>query len=1054
MIRILKASAGSGKTFQLAKTYIALLMAARKATGDRNAHRHILAVTFTNKATGEMKSRILKELDLLSRNPSASGYLEDFKRMFGSEETISAWAADALGNILHDYSAFSVSTIDKFFQQTLKAFAREIGQFASYQVELDKKALIHESVDRVLDALKDDGSAMLEWLTDSAMDQLNNQGTFHLEAGLYEMAENLKSDQLREVAQENGLDPEAVFSKESLARTRQACRRVRQDFIEAVHAAVKRISDVFEEAGVNPYETSYKFMGLMIEEYGSVTLRKPVRMPGKRMLTLSPDPSLWFSAAKSKKYLPLLQGRLEEPLSDFFALFETPYKAFLTAGLIQSKLYDMGIATELFAQFNTLQQEKNILCIDDSNLALGRIIAGSDAPFVYEKLGVRYEHFLLDEFQDTSTIQWENFRPLLRESESSGQDSLIVGDIKQSIYRFRGGDWNLLGSKVKEDFPRADDTDPLQDNWRSLPEIVAFNNAFFQFAAPEIDRFLGEDRIAGIYADAVQRPRVGEAGQGKVTCTFCPAESVMDEVLQSVRFACGEGHATPGQIAVLVRDNKTGAQIAARLNEDGWDVVSDDSLDVKSSVTVRQVVSLLSYVDNPADEVGSFLARSLEVGPLGQYTSLLDLCEELLRRLRAGRPDGFGEETPYIQAFMDYVLDWTAAGGHSLSAFLKDWEGRNPKISSPQDSNAIRVITVHKAKGLEYPYVIFPYPERVGLFKEGARWSRPQTAGTALEGKVEGVFPVVLQADSAQTLFSAEYEQERLLQAVDNLNVFYVALTRAEKGLHVISGLPAASFRTACEEMEKELSYSDLSQVLYAFLCRKGASLGLSRESVEGSEDEPEREEWTRGSLPDFSADADQKGHPSVLRGDYPSYPLNPQWESPEGEIVDVRERGRLKFSTDAVEFFREEGPSNRLRGIVLHDLLSRVYEPEDLETVLVQAQREGLLTPSQREAAEPVLRQAISVMQERDWFPERSAVRNEVSLISAAGQTRRPDRVVQTPGGVVVIDYKFGAPQESYRHQVRQYMQLYREMGHAVACGALLYLDPDGKEPPRIEEV
>ena len=471
IIQIMKASAGSGKTFNLARKYITLLF--RKK--ERYPYRHILAVTFTNKATDEMKNRILKELYVLSTDPSSSGYLKWFMpEMFSVEqlegtdpddfvkelpgqpgipvtlEGIRECAGEMLCNILHDYSAFSISTIDRFFQQTLKAFSREIGQFSSYQVELDKDSLIAETVDRIFDSLTEDSGnhALLRWLTDCAIEQVENGGGYDITGSLVKMASRLKSDQHRDLVAGCGIDEIQVCSYENLQKIRGLCRSVMADFIEKTRTRAKAATEAMESCGLVSGDF-YRSFPKVLYSYSGMDGNSTVEAPGT-FLSRGRDPELWFSKAVRKTNMEKSRG-LETSFGAFCSLFDDEFKVYNTARIVYDQLYELGLSADINREFDAVLKDNNVLGIDDSNRILKNIIDGSDAPFVYEKTGVRYENFLLDEFQDTSGIQWENFRPLLEESRSKGFESLIVGDVKQSIYRWRGSEWKLLHESLEKE---------------------------------------------------------------------------------------------------------------------------------------------------------------------------------------------------------------------------------------------------------------------------------------------------------------------------------------------------------------------------------------------------------------------------------------------------------------------------------------------------------------------------------------------------------------------------------------------------------------------------
>ena len=512
MIKLLRASAGSGKTYNLAKTYIRLLL----QSDDRFAYRHILAVTFTNKATGEMKNRILKELDRLAHEPDKSPYIKEFAPAFGGVAKVQKRASELLKDILHDYSAFSVSTIDKFFQQALRAFARELGQFSSYQVELDKEALVRESADRILESIGTDDmpSDVRNWLRESLMDQLGQKGKMSLDKAMDSVVKQLKSE-------------------------------IVKSFRGKVSSSASEVLAGMRAAGLDFSDFSGNFKLASLEKSvadGSV-------FPTDAFLRRSEDPSKWFNKDK-QNMVPRAESNMAAPFAKLRELFlGKDFIQYNTAGILASQVFTLGLALELEKEYKALADEKNVICLDDSNLTLRHIIAGSDAPFIYEKLGVRFQNFLLDEFQDTSTIQWENFKPLLAESDANGGANLLVGDVKQSIYRCRGGDWTLLDRGVKNQFPGADDTTNLRENWRSLPEIVNFNNKFFDFAARALDGKMGGSLVQDIYAGAVQTPCAPEDAPGYVKCTFCESrEEELPQLLESIG-AAREAGASYGQVA-------------------------------------------------------------------------------------------------------------------------------------------------------------------------------------------------------------------------------------------------------------------------------------------------------------------------------------------------------------------------------------------------------------------------------------------------------------------------------------------------------------------------
>ena len=1054
MLEIMKASAGSGKTYRLARKYISLLLQSK----DRYAYRHILAVTFTNKATDEMKGRILKELHVLATRPQESDYHDHFvPAYFPSDSDLQKKAETVLSDMLHDYSAFAVSTIDRFFQQTLKAFSREIGQFASYQVELDKDSLVAESVDRILDSLTEEDSGLLSWLTDNVLEQIEQGGRYSMDANLLEMAKRLKSAQRQEVMEKSGVGADKEYPKEKLLEIREICRRVVSDFRTAVKDSARVALDIIEQAGVNPAESNRGFMKKLYQ-YSEIEDGDAIEALPETFTSKALDHEQWFAKTKAAKLKPLVYPFLEAPLEDFCALFDKEFKVYNTAQILDGQLYGLGVAGELDKAFKELMKEKNVLCIDDSNTILRDIIDGSDAPFVYEKLGVRYEHFLLDEFQDTAGVQWSNFSPLLHESESKGGESLIVGDVKQSIYRWRGSDWKLLNDIVPDEF-EGHKEEVLDTNYRSLANVVNFNNLFFKSAAAILDRMNGFEKdgpMSVIYSDVRQMTGKKSSAKGSVSLTFCPKEDELKKVLEAVHEAQANG-ASLSDIAVLVRSNAIGEDVSMYLIDNDIPVITDDSLRVKSSITVRRLVSLMSFADNPQDTVNGYLAESLDIALPRECGSLVDMVEALFRELKTKDADGLWKgEALHIQSFMDHVQEYVSMNGNSLRGFLKYWDGENPSICSPSSGESVRVMTIHKSKGLDFPYVIIPFAENINLYKAGSYWCVPELEGTPLDGVADGVYDVTLSKASEDTLFAEDYRKENFLQQVDNINTIYVAMTRAALGMHIIAKTPSAKCLKAVEAGDTT-QFADFSQMLYWFASAScGGDVPGNEEllppfTVARTAAEDGAERFDAGEMVCFgehrkhgneTATFDISGHDEL-----PSIALNPQ---PGDSDEDVRKRGRLKFTADALDFFSKDGEtgvsaSNRIKGVVLHDILAHVNVPEDLEGAVRQAVQAGELTGSEADEAYGLLSERIAAAAGRGWFPsDADRILNEASLIDTDGQICRPDRVVIADGKVIIIDYKFGEHHRIYERQLKKYAGIWSRLGYNDVTSYLWYVHTD----------
>ncbi len=1066
MIRIVKASAGSGKTFSLTRQYISLLLKKYVDGHDPFPYRHILAVTFTNAATAEMKNRILKELHLLAENPEESDYRNDFVPAIVTDlPTLQDASRRILHDILHDYGMFSVSTIDSFFQQTLRAFSREIGQFASYQIELDVKSVLDETVDALLDALTEDDRQTLGWLTDSAMERVEQGESYNIEWGLRDMAVRLKSEAHRVKIEESGLNEDRIYSKENLSAIGHECRTFADAFEQAVMAAAKQVRASIEAAGLSDSDFSNaRSFPSPVSSYVELPHGKEVPLPSATFLRRAGNTSEWFRKADADRLLSRT-GDIEKAMNRFCGLFGRDYRIYRTVRLIRSQIYNLGLTGELFRSYNSVLREKNILCISDTNLILKDIIAGSDAPFVYEKTGVRYDNFLLDEFQDTSVIQWENFEPLLRESEANGNENFIVGDVKQSIYRWRDSDWNLLEHQLQERFPNSEPS-TLDTNYRSLGNIVRFNNAFFIEVAAQLDvKLQREGFVSRIYSDVKQKCNAdiragiadGDGGSGDggdrgfVSMSFCDKDYELQKILDAVREVTDSG-GKESDIAVLVRMNDDGAKVAKFLIEKGVNVVTEESLKVRSSLTVGRLVSLMATIDNSGNSVGSYLASSLGIDTSFEYQSLVELCEELIRGLKEydSKQDHpiFEGELAYVDAFVDIVADYANAHGNSLHGFLSYWKDKDAKISTPGGGDAVRVLTVHCAKGLDFPYVIFPFAERVGLFRSGRHWCVPEKDEALDPAVCDCVYNVYLSDRSLQTLFDKDYVEELGKQYVDNINLLYVALTRAAKGMYIIAETPTKDVLAYSGGPWPK--FSRFSHALYLFAAAGGAGLQpyvAADDPDAAGEEAPEFCQTFRvGRMPVLDH-GKVDSEITDIAAHYPSWPVNP-----------VEGHKRLILSSEYSDFFssdedqvtvaggkREPGHSARLRGIVLHDILADVKYPEDLDAAVERAVMDGEIPEGEAPEVKAFLAGRIASAVKRGWFHAGSQVRNEVDMIDTDAQVYRPDRVeIRPDGSVTVIDYKFGARRPAYLRQIARYADIWRRLGYGNVSACLWYVYED----------
>ena len=916
-IDIYKASAGSGKTHTLTQQYLRYLL----QSGDPDAYRHILAVTFTNKATDEMKQRVLETLSREARNDSEEGRK----------------ARKVLISILHDYSNFSITTIDKFFLQIIRAFAREIGQNGSYRVELDEASVISSAVDSMLDSLDEEGNkALLEWMVAYALESVEKGGSYDIAASLKDLGKLFLQEEFRIKKGQPGV---------SFVQDRDFIERVRQE-------TSQKIAD-FESQGKN------------VDKY----------------------------AKKRNK----------------------------TDEVILRSIGIMGISSDIYARMTDFLREKNLVMLSESKETIRKLIDDSDAPFIYEKVGNRYDHLMLDEFQDTSRIEWQNFLPLYRESLAKGKDCMIVGDIKQSIYRFRGSDWETLNSGVSQDFDRSETNfETLQVNRRSFRNIIRFNNKLYG----SIKEWLPEefsDRIAEIYQDAVQEEWKEQEGYVKIQLEeyVKSAEFVsrgLEWMVSAIKELQDRGFPA-GSITVLTRYNKDVSSVAKKLIAEGYAVITDESLLVSGSPQVQKVVAVLKYLSSGTDDICNEQLSQLGVDinfEVSSEGSLYDLCENIIRIWIPVVEKG---DIPYINAFLDIVSEYTTAYGSDISAFVRWWEetasdGRY--ISVPEGQDAVRVMTYHKSKGLSLDAVILPFfNEEFSHSKGNYIWTTPDPEVCKI-----GLFPVkCTQTNLKDTLFQEDYDRERFMRAVDAMNAAYVATTRAKQAMYIHAVRSKNGIDAVSESMARMLEKCCLQEL----------------------EDESEAdgrnvyEFGTPQSYVDQSDDRDARIQEPVEQ--FVSIPYLVKEESGE----DAPARPRIEMAYSGADFFEE--PGARQKGIVLHDILASVTVAADLPQAVANAVSEGLLPAAEADSVEDMLRQAMDSVSDYHWFDIGNTVFNELSIINTDGNVERPDRVVVRDGETIVVDYKFGEERGYYCWQVRRYMKLLRQMGYPGVKGYLWYV-------------
>ncbi len=1059
MLTIYRASAGAGKTHKLTGEYLALLFAEAK-----DAYRHILAVTFTNKATDEMKSRIVEELYALASG-GKSGYVD---LLCGAgrttEEEVRSRAAKILADILHDYSAFNISTIDRFFQQTMRAFAREIGLQGGYEIEMDSTAVLSAAVDAMMANLdKAENKALLGWLIMFAENKMTENGKWNFRRDIMKLGEELFNESYRAAGDEAKAD---ISNKNVLEEYRNAVFSV----IRSTEAEARRLGEegenIIKQYGLRATDFKWGRTSPMLK-FGRMT-RGEVEEPTERFIGFADNPEGLYTASKTspeikEAILRAFSGGLNDCIKRVIS-FHEDLTTYNTAKAIAQNSYTLGILTDISREIAAYRREKNVMMIADTTELLGKVIGGSDAPFIYEKTGTRVDHFMIDEFQDTSGMQWRNFRPLLEESLSRGKANLIVGDVKQSIYRFRNSDWTLLEGQVQEDFRRDEvREETLADNWRSARNIVEFNNAVFT-ALPAVlqgiynDKLLSSSlsdtqrkaysgKIVSVYRGSCQQvppPFLGKDGHVRVE--FLDKDGWMDaslERLPGVIEQLQDKGYEPRDIAVLVRKNKEGAMVADRLltykkeHPDSpyrYDIISGDSLFISNSPAIRFIVAVLRHLEKPEDEfcrqLMKYAYRVMKITSesddvFSVDTSAAAFPEETLSRLKALSHRSLYEltegithlfsgdiresEQVFIRAFLDMVSEFARKGSADTGRFLEWWDetGSGKTITTPDDQNAIRIITIHKSKGLGFKAVVIPFADWNADNSSVILWCRPKVAPFDRLHLV----PVNYTKELPNTIFADDYFHERLHAFVDNLNALYVAFTRAKEEL-IVFAPKTDSVGTMAGALRKALGTNEHATADDVPLIPLSES---------------------------FSGDVFELGsdwHPSCQ-----SPRENATEEIAMKPVAAVSPDERLQLRLHGKGFFFDD--TRRRRGTLMHEVLSRIRTRGDIPAAVESYHLSGVISTDEATTLTSRLNSLLSTPEVAPWYDGSSRVLNEVDILfGKEGISRRPDRVMITGDRVVVVDYKFGEQQEKrHRSQVRDYINLIRRMGYSNVEGHIWYV-------------
>ncbi len=1073
-LNIIRASAGSGKTHRLASFFLDIVL-----QENLDYFKSILGVTFTNKATEEMKRRIIEQLHQLS-DPNTSDYPEEFLRYFkGNKELLNTKANVLLRKILHEYSWFSIETIDTFFQRIIRAFTRELGIPGNYSVEIDTQPILKYAVDQLLDTIGDNKD-LLNWLMQFSENKIGEGKSWDIHKDLLGLGKEIFKE---EFAADSMVLHVALADREKLFTYRDTLFGITANFEKRCSEYGKKGLVYIKESGLTADDFYQKRNGAVkvftrLEQCEVKNSKGELLTETNLINKLLEDPENWPSSDTKQKaeVTALASRRLLPLLSETVEFIGKEYRRYFTAEVIRKNLYTVGILVDLEEKIRQYRLEKNVFILNDAPKLLDRIINHNDTPFIYEKMGNRYGHYLIDEFQDTSKLQWSNFKPLISNSLSQARGCLLVGDVKQSIYRWRNGDWNILARSIHEEYSKEIIHDEsLGTNWRSNENIVNFNNKLFPKAqeklGDQLQLLFGEqstfttshlDVLRGIYSNISQTVPEHNKNKGNIEIRFFSKQITREQndyyvepLIDAVNSLLEKGY-SPGDIAILVRNKKQGKLLADLLissnNESKFcrpvDVISDESLFLSASHAVNLLIAALQCLNAPdeslyrakliglykahiADNItpGEVLEMKLHAGFFnkqhegkslpsyftdhsGELASLplYELAEQLARIFQVYTHK---VDVPYVHALLDLMYEYSQVYPPAIRGFLDYWsdEGSTKSIPAAESRRSIRILTIHKAKGLEFKAVLIPFCSWDLSQKTNAVfWVKSPKAPFDFLPLVPLNFTKALK----DTLFVEDYFSELFKSYIDNLNLLYVAFTRA---IDTLIAFPVFN------DSERNASQiSTVGDLLYQCLAQDDQEIN---EHFDRS-----RQVYRIGS-PDAGTQVEEQI--AAGRNIIHSYAGKPA-------------TGRMFFNTYGYDYFQDTTQirDRRVRGKVLHDLLAKIVTLDDLERTVQEAVFEGLVSKDEGQSLTEHIRSGMTNAIVKTWFDGSGEVLTERDIILPAGNAKRPDRVVLWSEAVHVIDYKFSRKVEEkmYRRQVKDYMRLIAEMREEPVRGFLWYVD------------
>lgn len=1045
---IYRSSAGSGKTHTLVTQYLAIVLRSP------SLFRRILAITFTNKASEELKMRIIRELERLATGDTSKHLAEVCKILKEPDELkIRKNAGMVMEYMLHDYSAFAVSTIDSYFQQLARVLARELELPMNFEIELDTESISRNVTELLLDEAGKNPHAT-GWMEDLLLHQINNDKSWNIRLELKKMTSQLlKSGPVGEHSQ--NVEPQRLIELIGIIQ------RQKNTFETKLKSTGSRAMEIMEKHGAVIDDFAWKKSGpagFLFKLTDPAAHLRNIANPNSYVTSAIEDPRNFLNKAaqKNSELMELVTRHLHPLLADTLLYIQENISSYLTISEVMKLIYQAGISNYLAQNLRRYREENHLFHLSDTTRILSKAVGEQDAPFIFEKSGNTYRHVFIDEFQDTSAEQWQILRPLVMNTLSDGHNVILVGDAKQSIYRFRGGDMQLIVNGVKNQLAANNygtDERILGTNYRSKANIIRFNNLFFPLAARLAAAQFpnGKEIFENAYeAKSVEQQINDQSDSGYVEISFINGneqetddssfagqkltawkrqallhmKSTMDDL-----FKKGFG---PGDMVILVRTNQHENEIAEYLlNHTTIPFISSNALLLKTNRKVQLLLSCLRLLHDPSEvlhyaDINRFLeSRGNEEGRIpfskeelfsienswafrelaSKRSTLiglpLQLCVSYLLDLTAS---DFSD--PYIHRFLDLIQDYVTSNGNNLSGFLSWWDehvdSRNWSVEAADAGDAVKIMTVHRSKGLEFPVVFIPFFD----------WSLKPLHNTILWAKGTqppfseiGHLPVYAVNNLSETCFSSSYQTELRDFFLDTLNLIYVAFTRPVEKLFI--SLPDPPETNEAGKLLKEV-IEETQEWREQLANNNSRKLIFGENSSRVTANEKEKAISIYEPEP-FSTTTQATGH-----------------------------RASLMLPAINVEIQQEEA----VLGNIIHDLMSMVSREEDILPAL-----DRILTRNGYEAyrnSKDLLaenaRQIWLLLEERKWTTAEYRILNEAEFFDEKGDIHRPDKVLIKEDLTIVADFKTGKKNERYNGQVASYCQILEKTGFRNLVGYIIY--------------